>query len=147
MAIEIIDCPALAKETKKRTVVMNTRKMHAWVHYYPTPGDRDDMHCHNEDQTFYCIEGQCTMYFPDGGKAVLNPGMAALINGGSFYQLENSGDGPMILMGNRSGNQNNIKHINYDSRQDLRAGSDDLSGNFETYREAGKMSAARRPRD
>ena len=58
---------------------MNTRKMHAWVHYYPNPGDHDDMHCHNEDQTFICFEGQCTMHFPDGGKAVLRPGMAALI--------------------------------------------------------------------
>ena len=80
------------------------------------------MHCHNEDQTFYCIEGQCTMHFPDGGKAVLNPNMAALITGGSFYMLENTSDGPMIMMGTRSGNQNNIKHINYETRKDLRAG-------------------------
>jgi len=28
--------------------------------------------------------------------------MAALITGGSFYQLENTGQGPMILMGHRS---------------------------------------------
>ncbi len=27
----------------------------------------------------------------------------------------------MILMGNRSGSQDNIKHINYDTREDLRA--------------------------
>lgn len=30
------------------------------------------MHCHNADQTFYVIEGECTMHFPDGGKAVMN---------------------------------------------------------------------------
>ena len=35
MAIEIIDCPEVARREKKRTVVMNTRKMHAWVQYYP----------------------------------------------------------------------------------------------------------------
>lgn len=121
MAIEIINVGEVAHTEKKRTVVMNTRKLHAWVHYYPNPGDHDDLHCHNEDQTFICFEGQCTMSFPDGGKAVLDPGMAALINGGSFYQLENTGDGPMVLMGNRSGNQNNIKHINYETRKDLRA--------------------------
>lgn len=122
MAIDIIDVHEVAHSEKKRTVVLNTRKMHAWVHYYPNPGDHDDMHCHNEDQTFMCFEGQCTMHFPDGGKAVLNPGMAALINGGSFYQLENSGDCPMVLMGNRSGSQDNIKHINYETRKDLREG-------------------------
>ena len=121
MSIEIIDCPEVALREKKRTVVMNTRKFHAWVHCYPDPGDHDDMHCHNEDQTFYCIDGQCTMHFPDGGKAVMGPGMAALITGGSFYMLENTGDGPMVMMGNRSGSQDTIKHINYDTREDLRA--------------------------
>lgn len=142
MGIEIIDCAEMARETKARKVVMNTRKMHAWVHYYPNPGDHDDMHCHNEDQTFYCIDGQCTMHFPDGGKAVLTPGMAALITGGSFYMLENSGDGPMILMGNRSGNQNNIKHINYETREDLRGGRGDAGRNMEVYRAAGKAARA-----
>ncbi len=124
MAIEIIDCAKVAWEKKKRTVVMNTRKLHAWVHFYPDPGDHDDMHCHNADQTFYCIEGQCTMHFPDGGKAVLDPGMAALITGGSFYMLENTGHGAMVMMGNRSGSQDNIKHINFESRKDLRAGGE-----------------------
>jgi mannose-6-phosphate isomerase-like protein (cupin superfamily) len=121
MSIEIIDTLEVAKREKKRTVVMNTRKLHAWVHYYPTPGDHDDMHCHNADQTFYVIEGECTMRFPDGGAAVLTPGKAALIQGGSFYKLENSGTGPMIMMGTRSGSQDDIKHINYETRKDLRA--------------------------
>ena len=81
MAINVIDVGSVAHKEKKRTVVLNTRKMHAWVHYYANPGDHDDMHCHNEDQTFICMEGECTMHFPDGGKALLKPGMAALING------------------------------------------------------------------
>jgi hypothetical protein len=46
--------------------------------------------------------------------------MAALITGGSFYQLENTGQGPMILMGYRSGNQDNVMHIDYVTRQDIR---------------------------
>ena len=121
MGIEIINTIELAKREKKRTVVINTRKFHAWVHYYPNPGDHDEMHCHNADQTFICIEGQCTMSFPDGGKAALDPTMAALVTGGSFYRLENTGDGPMILMGNRSGSQDDIKIIDHKTRKDLRA--------------------------
>jgi len=101
-------------------VVMNTRKLHAWVHYYPNPGDHDELHCHNEDQVFTCFEGECTMRFPDGGSAVLKPGMAALISGGSFYQLVNSGKGHMILMGHRSGSQDNVMIIDYATRQDIR---------------------------
>ncbi len=127
MAIEIIDTVEVANREKKRTVVMNTRKFHTWVHYYGTPGDKDDMHCHNEDQTFYLIEGECTMHFPDGNKAVLGPGKAALVTGGSFYQLENTGAGPMILMGNRSGSQEDIKIIDYKTRKDLRAGGKQIN--------------------
>src|SRR6266481_3723514 len=97
MGIEIIDPKEIALRERKRTVVMNTCKLHAWVHYYANPGDHDELHCHNEDQVFTCFEGECTMRFPDGGSAVLTPGMAALITGGSFYQLENTGKGHMII--------------------------------------------------
>jgi uncharacterized cupin superfamily protein len=121
MAIQIIVPKEIAEREKKRTVVMNTRKLHAWVHYYPNPGDHDELHCHNEDQVFMCIDGECTMRFPDGNASVLKPGMAALITGGSFYQLVNSGDKPMILMGQRSGNQDNVKIIDYVTRKDIRA--------------------------
>ncbi len=121
MAIKVINPIEVALREKRRTVVMNTRKLHAWVHYYPNPGDHDDMHCHNEDQVFTCFSGQCTMSFPDGSREVLDPGMAALINGGSFYQLENTGEGPMILMGHRSGSQETTKIIDYKTREDIRA--------------------------
>ncbi len=120
MRIEIVDLVKLAHDGKKRKVFFDTPKFHAWVHVYPNPGDKDDMHCHNADQTFYMIEGECTMHFPDGGKSVIKPGMVALISGGSFYQLENTGDGPMVLMGNRSGPSEAIKHINYELRRDIK---------------------------
>jgi hypothetical protein len=45
--------------------------------------------------------------------------MAALINGGSFYKLENTGDGPMIMMGNRTGPQDDIMIIDYETRKDI----------------------------
>ena len=120
MAIEIADVIGLAHELKSRKIIMDTRKMHAWMHYYPNPGDHDDLHCHPGDQTFLLLEGECTMSFEDGGKSVLKPGMVALIEGGSFYQLENTGDGPMVLMGTRTGPNSANQHINYDTRQDMR---------------------------
>ncbi len=120
MAIEIVDVIGLAHERKRRKMIMDTRKMHAWMHYYPNPGDHDDMHCHPGDQTFLLIEGQCTMHFPDAGASVLKPGMVALIEGGSFYRLENTGDGPMVLMGTRTGPHKDNKHIDYETRKDMR---------------------------
>ncbi|HWP56968.1 MAG TPA: cupin domain-containing protein [Candidatus Acidoferrales bacterium] len=120
MPIEIYDLVEMAQRDKKRKRIFNTQRFHAWLHVYPHPGDKDDMHCHNADQTFYVIEGECTMHFPDGGKAVLKPGMVATITGGSFYQLENTGSGAMVLMGNRSGPAEAVKHINYDLRRDIK---------------------------
>ncbi len=88
------------------------------MHYYK-PGQKDSMHCHNADQTFIVLDGECTMSFPDGGKVTLKPGQAALITGGSFYTLENTGDGPMIMMGNRSGPAEKIQIIDYVTRKDI----------------------------
>ncbi len=117
MSIEFTNMHELAKE-KKRKSIMNTPRFHAWHHYYP-PGKKDEMHCHNADQTFIVIEVECTMTFPDGNKKLLTPGMAAMITGGSFYQLENTGSGPMIMMGNRSGPEETLKTISYETREEI----------------------------
>jgi hypothetical protein len=53
MPIEVMDMPKMAREHGKRKVIFNTNRFHAWLHVYPQPGDADDMHCHNADQTFY----------------------------------------------------------------------------------------------
>ncbi len=117
MSIEIVNMHELAKE-KKRKSIMNTSRFHAWHHYYP-PGRKDEMHCHNADQTFIVIEGECTMTFPDGNKKLLTPGMVAMVTGGSFYQLENTGSGPMIMMGNRSGPEETLKTISYETGKEI----------------------------
>jgi mannose-6-phosphate isomerase-like protein (cupin superfamily) len=119
MGIEVIDLVEMGNKLKKRKNVFNTPRFHAWMHYYE-PGQKDSMHCHNADQTFVVLEGECTMSFPDGGKVTLKPGQAALITGGSFYTLENTGSGPMIMMGNRSGPAEKIQIIDYVTRKDIR---------------------------
>ena len=120
MPIEIHNLVEMAHQGQRREKEFSTRSDFICLHVYPKPGDKDDMHCHNADQTFYVIEGECTMHFPDGGKAVLKPGMVATITGGSFYQLENTGPDAMVLMGNRSGPSEDVKHINYELRKDLK---------------------------
>lgn len=102
MPIEVYNTAAFAHETKRRTVVMDTNRFHAWIHYYK-PGQSDEMHCHNQDQTFTVVEGTLTMKFPDGGESKLGPGMMCTITGGSFYQLHNETDEELIMIGTRSG--------------------------------------------
>lgn len=119
MPIDIIDAHELARKNRKRTVLMDTRKIHSWLLYYE-PGKSDEMHCHAGDQTFHCVSGECTMSFPDGGVAVMKPGMTALITGGSFYQLTNKGSEPMVLIGTRSGPKDSNQTILYASRMEKR---------------------------
>jgi mannose-6-phosphate isomerase-like protein (cupin superfamily) len=119
MGIEVVDLVEMGNQEKRRKNIFDTPRFHAWMHYYQ-PGQKDSMHCHNADQTFVVLDGECTMSFPDGGKVRLTRGQAALITGGSFYTLENTGDGPMIMMGNRSGPADKIQIIDYVTRKDIR---------------------------
>ena len=120
MPAEVYDLVKMYQEDHRRKVIFNTPRMHAWLHIYPEPGDKDDMHCHNRDQTWYLIDGQCTIHFVDQPAQVMKPGMVVAITGGTFYQLENTGDGPMALMGNRSGPSDGTNvHINYETKQDV----------------------------
>ena len=57
MGIQSIDPKEIALRERKRTVVMNARKLHTCGHYYPNLGDNDELHCHNENQVFTCFEG------------------------------------------------------------------------------------------
>ncbi|MQF86540.1 MAG: cupin domain-containing protein [SAR202 cluster bacterium] len=112
MPIEVIDTKAFGHKEKKRTVVLDTDRFHAWVHYYK-PDQKDEMHCHNQDQTFQVIEGVLTMNFPDGGSVILTPGMMATITGGSFYQLHNKENDPLIMIGTRSGAVKNTVKVEH----------------------------------
>ncbi|MSQ27376.1 MAG: cupin domain-containing protein [Dehalococcoidia bacterium] len=120
MPIKVVDLMEMAAgPDAKRTNLINGPRFNAWFHIYQRPGQHDEMHCHNADQTFYCIGGECTMRFPDGGTSVLRPGMVALITGGSFYQLENSGSEPMVMLGVRGASEQAVQTIGYESREEL----------------------------
>lgn len=49
----------------------------------------------------------------------MKPGMVAPIEDGPFYQLENTGTGPMVMMGTRIGPRAANKHITYETEQDV----------------------------
>ena len=119
MPIKFVDLKEMGRRPDAdRTPLINGPHFHSWFHIYK-PGQADEMHCHNADQTFYMIDGECTMSFPDGSESVLTPGMAALITGGSFYKLENRASVPMVMMGVRGRASETTKTILYDTREEL----------------------------
>jgi mannose-6-phosphate isomerase-like protein (cupin superfamily) len=60
------------------------------------------MHKHTADQQFYCVKGECTFHFPAVASKKLTPGMLVTIPAGQLYQLDNTGDEYMILLGARA---------------------------------------------
>ena len=125
MPVQVLDVFELAKahkdtgEPRGRTTALDTDRMHTVVLCYKTPRERDEMHCHNQDQTFYVVDGQATLHFQDGNHQRVKPGMLATITGGTFYQLENSGNGPMVIILSRSGSENATKKIDYITRKEV----------------------------
>lgn len=84
-----------------KKVLFTSDHFHTWVHG-DYPGTKGPMHKHTADQQFYCVQGECTFHFPDGSARKLTPGMLVTIPAGQLYQLDNSGDEYMILLGARA---------------------------------------------
>ncbi|MBI2756841.1 MAG: cupin domain-containing protein [Chloroflexi bacterium] len=117
--IKIVDLKAMAgQKARMRQVLMNTPKFHTWLNVYE-PGQEDEMHCHNADQTFYLVAGECTMRFPDGTQAVMQPGQIALMPGGQFYQLANVTQEKVVLLGARTLSQEKSLKIDYETRKPI----------------------------
>ncbi|HEY3118670.1 MAG TPA: cupin domain-containing protein [Chloroflexota bacterium] len=119
MAIKVLDLVELAHSPEaRRQVLINGPEMNCFFHIYKEPGQKDEMHCHNVGGSFYVIEGECTMHFPDGTAEVLKPGMVGLIEAGSFYQLHNTGDGPMVMLGHHALASQKEKTILYETKSE-----------------------------
>jgi len=98
--INILNLPELDIGHSKK-VLFTSDHFHTWVHG-DYPGTKGPMHKHTADQQFYCVKGECTFHFPDGSSRKLTLGMLATIPAGQLYQLDNTGDEYMILLGARA---------------------------------------------
>jgi mannose-6-phosphate isomerase-like protein (cupin superfamily) len=116
--LKLDEHPALNGQGTTKNILFETNDFHAWIHCYKKPGDKDDLHCHTGDQTFLILRGECTITTPDKSVKLL-PGTFAMIPKGQFYQLENSGNEPMIILATRAAAPH-TSHINYETRADLR---------------------------
>lgn len=103
MGVEFLDvmkAPEL-KVGHSKQVLFSSEHFHTWIHG-DYPGTKGPMHRHTADQFFYCVQGQCTFHFPDGSSRAIDQGQLAVIPKDHFYQLDNTGDEYMILLGARA---------------------------------------------
>ena len=98
--IDLLDLPELEIACSKK-VLFTSDHFHTWVHG-DYPGTKGPMHKHTADQQFYCVRGECTFHFPDAPSRKLTPGVLVTIPAGQLYQLDNTGDEYMILLGARA---------------------------------------------
>lgn len=103
MTVTFFDLPKLTKlplgHSKK--VLADTKDSHIWIHG-DDPGTKGPLHRHSADEIFYCVRGECTFTLASGRRRKLKPGMVVFIPKDDHYQLENTGDEYMILLGMRS---------------------------------------------
>lgn len=101
---EVIDLnnhPFLSvEEGHIKKVLYQSDSYHVWIHA-DEPGTKGPMHKHTADQTFFCLKGECTFRFPDGSTTLLTPGQMIVIRKGELYQLHNTGDIALVMLGNR----------------------------------------------
>ena len=98
--IDLLNLPELDIGHSKK-VLFTSDRFHTWVHG-DYPGTKGPMHKHTADQQFYCVKGECTFHFPDAPSRKLTPGVLVTIPAGQLYQLDNTGDEYMILLGARA---------------------------------------------
>jgi mannose-6-phosphate isomerase-like protein (cupin superfamily) len=98
--IDVLKEPELELGHSKK-VLFSSEQFHTWIHG-DYPGTKGPMHKHTADQFFFCAQGQCTFHFPDGSSRAIGPGQMMLIPKGHLYQLDNTGDEYMILLGARA---------------------------------------------
>lgn len=84
-----------------KKVLADTKESHIWIHG-DDPGTQGPMHRHTADEIFYCVQGECTFTLAGGRREKLKPGMVVFIPKDDYYQLENTGEEYMILLGMRS---------------------------------------------
>jgi mannose-6-phosphate isomerase-like protein (cupin superfamily) len=101
IAFHYRDIPA-KKEGDPKQSVYSSANYHVWLSG-PTPvGDRNPMHNHTADETFFCAKGEGIFSFPDQPPIKVTEGMIIVIPAGEFYQVEATGAEPMVLWGTRA---------------------------------------------
>jgi mannose-6-phosphate isomerase-like protein (cupin superfamily) len=107
--VDIKDQGPLSGHSTKGTL-FTSDGYHVWVHIDSEPGKKGPMHKHSADEIFYCVQGECTIHFPNGESGKLKPGMVVILPKDQFYQLHNTGSENMILLGSRAEGQGKKRH-------------------------------------
>ncbi len=82
--------------------LVGTANMRCWLNVYMPGSGTAGLHYHNSDETFTVLEGRGEIVHRDGSRVAIEKGSVVLIPAKFYYNIENTGDGVMALLGNRA---------------------------------------------
>jgi mannose-6-phosphate isomerase-like protein (cupin superfamily) len=81
--------------------LMGTDKFRCWLNVYMPGSGTEGLHYHNTDETFTVIEGKGEIVHRDGSRTSIEKGMVLLIPAKYYYDIKNTSDGILAVLGNR----------------------------------------------
>ena len=82
--------------------LMGTASFRCWLNVYMPGSGTNGLHFHNTDETFTVIEGSGEIAHRDGSRTKIEKGSVALIPAKFYYDIKNTGDSVLALLGNRA---------------------------------------------
>jgi mannose-6-phosphate isomerase-like protein (cupin superfamily) len=91
-----------SEKSKQYFNLMGTANFRCWLNVYMPGEGTNGLHYHNTDETFTVIEGNGEIVHRDGSKTQVGKGSVVLIPAKYYYDIKNTGDTVMALLGNRA---------------------------------------------
>ena len=82
--------------------LVGTPHMRCWLNVYMPGSGTAGLHYHNSDETFTVIEGRGEIVRRDGSRTAIAKGSVVLIPAKFYYDIKNTGDSVLALLGNRA---------------------------------------------
>jgi mannose-6-phosphate isomerase-like protein (cupin superfamily) len=82
--------------------LVGTPNMRCWLNVYMPGAGTAGLHYHNSDETFTVLEGRGEVAHRDGSKTAIEKGSVVLIPAKYYYDIKNTGDSVLALLGNRA---------------------------------------------
>ena len=82
--------------------LVGTESMRCWLNVYMPGSGTAGLHFHNSDETFTVLEGRGEVVDRDGSRTAIEKGSVVLIPAKYYYDIKNTGDSVLALLGNRA---------------------------------------------
>lgn len=82
--------------------LLGTANLRCWLNVYMPGEGTAGLHYHHSDETFTVIEGSGEIAHRDGSRTKIEKGSVVLIPAKHYYDIKNTGDSVLALLGNRA---------------------------------------------